>query len=214
MYETGPQIRGRETLRDVSAETERTTQVTAVALTSSNASSGTDETTLGPLISRRPTDQRHQDARARACRRAQPSGPALNMIIISEPSANMTQPVRTSRYTPARCRSSAARNDTPRYADARSISVHTEEVNRSRSAVSGLRRASLRDRPVLGAKVVGHPGRGYPVASAPRRSRSGVGVQLVQRDGCSSWTPTPDLLRGKLADATGYPLPYPYIAAG
>ncbi len=41
-----------------------------------------------------------------------------------------------------------------------------------------------------------------------------MGVQLVQRVGCSSWTPTLDLLRGKLADATGYPLPYPCLAAG
>ncbi len=52
--------------------------------------------------------------------------------------------------------------------------------------------------------------------SRPRRCQgmqSGVGVQLVQRVGCSSWSPTPDLVRGKLTDATGYPLPYPYFAA-
>jgi hypothetical protein len=57
--------------------------------------------------------------------------PALNMIIVSEPSAEATQPVHTSRYTPARRRSSAARNDTLRYADAQRISVHTEEVTGS-----------------------------------------------------------------------------------
>ena len=139
---------------------------------------------------------------------------ALTMIIVSESSAKATQPVRTGRYTPARLRRSAAPSNTPRYADVLPISVYTEEVNRSRSAISN--RAS--GGPCSGMA----PGwarkwwvtrrRGYPVASAPRRSRSGVGVQLVQRVGCSSWTPTPDLLRGKPADATGYPLPYPYLA--
>jgi hypothetical protein len=54
-----------------------------------------------------------------------------NMIIISEPSPEATQPVRTGRYTPARRRSSAACNDTPRYADGRPISVHIEENTRS-----------------------------------------------------------------------------------
>ena len=41
----------------------------------------------------------------------------------------------------------------------------------------------------------------------------GVGVQIVQRVGCSIWTSDPDLLRDKLADATGYPLPPPRPAA-
>jgi hypothetical protein len=50
---------------------------------------------------------------------------ALHMIIVSEPSAEATQSVRMGRYTPARRRSSAADNDTPSYADARPISVHT-----------------------------------------------------------------------------------------
>ncbi len=54
-----------------------------------------------------------------------------NMIIVSESSAEAAQPERTDRYTPACRRSSAARNDTPRYADVRSISVHTEEVTGS-----------------------------------------------------------------------------------
>jgi 2-keto-3-deoxy-L-rhamnonate aldolase RhmA len=50
---------------------------------------------------------------------------ALNMIIVSESSAKATQPVRTGRYTPTGCRSSAARSDSHRYLDARPISVHT-----------------------------------------------------------------------------------------
>jgi hypothetical protein len=49
--------------------------------------------------------------------------------------------------------------------------------------------------------------RGYPVASAPRHSRAGVGVKVVQRMRCSTLTPTPALLRDNPADATGYPLP-------
>jgi hypothetical protein len=47
------------------------------------------------------------------------------MIIISEPSADATRPVRPDRFAPGRRRSSAARNDTPRHADAQLISVHT-----------------------------------------------------------------------------------------
>jgi hypothetical protein len=62
---------------------------------------------------------------------------ALNMIIVSESSAKATQPVRTGRYTPAHRPSSAARTDTHRYANARRIRVHTEEVNRSRSGSLG-----------------------------------------------------------------------------
>jgi hypothetical protein len=51
-----------------------------------------------------------------------------NMIIVSEPSAEATQPVRTARYTPTHHRISAARNDTHRYANTRPLRVHTEEV--------------------------------------------------------------------------------------
>ncbi len=47
------------------------------------------------------------------------------MIIVSEPSAKATQPERTDRYRLARRRSSAACDDTLRYADARTTSVHT-----------------------------------------------------------------------------------------
>jgi hypothetical protein len=52
------------------------------------------------------------------------------VIIISESSAEGTQPVRTDRYTPARRRSSAAGNDTPRHADARPVSVHRSAPHR------------------------------------------------------------------------------------
>jgi hypothetical protein len=57
---------------------------------------------------------------------------ALNMIIVSESSAEVTLRVRTERCATVRSRSSAAHNDTPRHADAQRISVHTEEVNDSR----------------------------------------------------------------------------------
>jgi hypothetical protein len=138
-----------------------------------------------PTHNQRLTDQGHgrHDARAKNVPPGAVSRLTLTMIIVSEPSAKATQPVRTGRYTPTRRRSSAACNNTPRYADGRPISVHTEEVNRSRSAVSGLRRALLRDGPGLGTKVGGHPGRGYPVASAPRRSRSGVGSSSFSASG-------------------------------
>jgi hypothetical protein len=52
----------------------------------------------------------------------------LNMIIVSESSAKVAQPVRTDRYTLPRRRSSATLNDTSSHADIRRISVHTEEV--------------------------------------------------------------------------------------
>jgi hypothetical protein len=48
------------------------------------------------------------------------------MIIISESSAEATRPVRTDRCTPARGRSSAAQNNSPKHTDARSISVQTK----------------------------------------------------------------------------------------
>jgi hypothetical protein len=56
---------------------------------------------------------------------------SFSVIIVSEPSAEATRPVSTGRYIPVRSRSSAAHNDTPRYADVRRIRVHTEEVTGS-----------------------------------------------------------------------------------
>jgi hypothetical protein len=53
------------------------------------------------------------------------------VIIVSGPSAKAAQRVRTGRYTPVGCRSSAARSGIPRYSDAQPISVHTEEVTGS-----------------------------------------------------------------------------------
>jgi hypothetical protein len=53
------------------------------------------------------------------------------VIIISEPSAEAVPRVRKGRSSPVRSRSSVAYNDTPRYADARRISVHTDEVTGS-----------------------------------------------------------------------------------
>ena len=61
-----------------------------------------------------------------------PLKPHLQVIIVSESSAEATQLVRIVRYTPARRRSSAARSDTPRYVDAQPISVHTRRRNRSK----------------------------------------------------------------------------------
>jgi hypothetical protein len=74
----------------------------------------------------------HQDAGAKKCAtgRSLPDWP-LNMIIISESSAEATQPVRTSRYPPTHRPSSTACNDTAWHANARPISVHTEEVTGS-----------------------------------------------------------------------------------
>jgi hypothetical protein len=40
-----------------------------------------------------------------------------------------------------------------------------------------------------------------------------AGTTSVQRVGCSRWTPYPDMLPDKLADATGYPLRPSYPAA-
>ncbi len=68
-----------------------------------------------------PGRQRQEPATGRSSRLA------FNMIIVSEPSAEATRRVRTERCAPARSRSSAVHNNTPGYADARPISVHTEE---------------------------------------------------------------------------------------
>jgi hypothetical protein len=53
------------------------------------------------------------------------------LIIVSEPSAEATRPVRTGQSAPACSRSSAVRSATPRYAGTRPIRVHTEEVTGS-----------------------------------------------------------------------------------
>jgi hypothetical protein len=55
----------------------------------------------------------------------------LSMIIVSDSSADATQPARIGRYTAACSRSSATHDDTHRYTDARPISVHTKEVTSS-----------------------------------------------------------------------------------
>lgn len=57
--------------------------------------------------------------------------PHSQVIIVSEPSAEAARRASTGRSIPARSRSSATHNDTPRHADARPISVHTEEHNLS-----------------------------------------------------------------------------------
>jgi hypothetical protein len=56
-------------------------------------------------------------------------GPRVTVIIVSEPSAEAPPRVRIERSSPARSRSSAAHNDTPRHTDAWPISVHTEEIS-------------------------------------------------------------------------------------
>jgi hypothetical protein len=61
-------------------------------------------------------------------------GQGIAVIIVSEPSANATRRVRTGRFTPARTTSSAARNNTARYAGAPPISVHTEALSPATSA--------------------------------------------------------------------------------
>lgn len=73
--------------------------------------------------------------------------PKLNMIIVSESSAEARRPDRTSQSTTAYSRGSAAFNDTRRHADLRPISVHTEERNRlkiSRLLAAGCLRERLR----------------------------------------------------------------------
>jgi hypothetical protein len=67
---------------------------------------GTGETTLGRLVTQRPTNHGLQDGGVKVRQRAQPCV-TLNMII-SESSAKVTQPVRAVWYAPA-CRRSSAR---------------------------------------------------------------------------------------------------------
>jgi hypothetical protein len=91
------------------------------------------------LLGFRETNSRHPVttyAQVRICagphgRRQDLSSWGSRLIIVSESSAEAARRVRTGRYTPVRSRSSAARKDTPRYANVRRISVHTEEHTRS-----------------------------------------------------------------------------------
>jgi hypothetical protein len=75
-----------------------------------------------------PSDQGYQDSRgcSAKCHRLGLLDWPVNVITVSEPSAKVTRPVRTGRFTLACSRSSAAYDAAPRHADARPISVHTE----------------------------------------------------------------------------------------
>jgi hypothetical protein len=86
------------------------------------------------------------------------------MIVVSKSSAEAMRGVRTDRYTPARRPTSAAHHDTPKNANARPISVHTEEVNRSRSGNLGPP-AGL----APGWPRAGHESGGSPRARVSRR---------------------------------------------
>lgn len=93
-------------------------------------------------VTQRSTGQRPGCPRQDCGHWAQFSESRLNMIIVSDPSADATRPFRTGRYTAARRRSSTARSDTPRYTGARPISVHTEDAPAGipvPSQVSGIR---------------------------------------------------------------------------
>jgi hypothetical protein len=93
----------------------------------------------------------------------------LNMIIVSKPSAKATKPGRTSRYKPARRRSSAARNDTRRQVDARPISVHTKCSQGSSSS----RQSFGRPAPSPGrARSVSDRAAPKKYSGEPRRHRS------------------------------------------
>ena len=69
--------------------------------------------------------------------------PRPQVIIVREPSAKAARRTRTGRYTPARSHSSLAHNDTPRQADTRPISVHTEEVSKDWPTQRTMRRGSV-----------------------------------------------------------------------
>jgi hypothetical protein len=81
-----------------------------------------------PSAPRTPTSRPDQGLPASVNRKPSAlSKPRPQVIIISEPSAEPARRVRTGRSLSARSGSSAALNDTPRHADARPTSVHTEE---------------------------------------------------------------------------------------
>ena len=86
-------------------------------------------------------------ARSETCMHLLIAGPPVSvqvvppMIIVSGSSAKVTRRGRAGRRTPTRSRSSAARNVTPQYVDARPISVHTEVLVGVKEVVaSGSRR--------------------------------------------------------------------------
>jgi hypothetical protein len=110
-----------------------------------------------------------EDVRSKGVKLASASGLALNMIIISESSAEATRPARTGSYTPAGGRRSAARNDTHRYTNARRISVHTE-VLKGISVPSGVPGIVLR-------RLTGIKG-----AALRRRWRDGASATLDPGD--------------------------------
>jgi hypothetical protein len=139
--------------------------------------------------------------------------PALNMIIFSESSAEATQPVRMGRQISARCRSSAARNDTPRYADVRQISVRTKgttgsEINHVPPAdlTPGWPRRLGREWWGTRGARVSRPIGAEGEAGQARGSRS-FSRRVLHLD------PAPGLLQDEPADATGYALPPPFIRA-
>jgi hypothetical protein len=70
-------------------------------------------------------------------------GQGVAVIIVSEPSAEVTRRVLTERSVPVRSRSSAAHNDTLRYSDARPISVHTKVLAAALSPQTSRVRFSL-----------------------------------------------------------------------
>ena len=84
------------------------------------------------------------------------------MITVSEPSAEATQLVRTSQYAPARRRNSVPRADTRRQADARPISVHTEERPTGSPSPQGS----------PGSSYVGSPASRAPLAASLRDGAS------------------------------------------
>jgi hypothetical protein len=59
----------------------------------------------------------------------------------------------------------------------------------------------------------GHQSAGIPSRRRQRHSGPGAGGLCRSAAGCSTWTAVPGPLRGKLADATGYPLPA-FISCG
>jgi hypothetical protein len=135
------------------------------------------------------------------------------MIIVSESSAESALSGRTSRCPPTRSRSSTAHNVTHRHANIRPISVHTEEVinqDQSLGPLAGLAPGW----PRAGHEVVGTQGMGIPSRRHRRCSRSGVGVQLVQRVGCLQLDPDPRPAMRRARRRDGIPTSVPLSCSG